>query len=96
MTSQTLALIVKSIVSQQHQLIGPLAIDQANKVAGLKVTNGGNLEISVTGQDSRQILSQLVQKYEDLFGLASVEVCKDAIRETQIEVSDKELPAILR
>ena len=46
------------------------------------------------GIPSREILQKLVEQYQHLFGQASVEVCKDAIKNMQ--VSPDSLPALLR
>lgn len=88
--------IVKSIVEHQQLIIGPLALEQANKVPGLNVSNGDNLQIKVTGSDNDKILTELVEKYEQLFGRASVEVCRDAVKEVKPRVSTDQLPQILR
>lgn len=87
--------IVKSIVEHQQQIVGPLAVEQANKVTGLKVLDGQNITVSVSGSDDKKILAQLVEKYEVLFGRASIEVCKDAIREIRPKISAEVLPDIL-
>ena len=42
------------------------------------------------------VLEKLVKQYEKLFGQASIEVCKDAVREVQNTVSKADLPEILQ
>lgn len=81
-----------AIVNHQKDIIGPLAFEQAKKVPGVVVT-AGNIEISA---DPSSTLIGLVQKYEELFGQTSIEVCKDAIRELGVSISSKDLPAILQ
>jgi len=76
------------------QIIGPLAQEQANKVNGLTVS-GDLTSIAISG-NSRAILGDLVQHYEQIFGQASVEACKDAVKETQLTLSKDDLPAILQ
>jgi hypothetical protein len=95
---QTSALqtLVESIIEHQKNIIGPLAIDQAKKVPGLIVVDGNKLRVEVNTPDTQALLIQLVKKYEDLFGLTSVEVCKEAVKESQIPITDKDLPEILR
>ncbi|OGK21965.1 hypothetical protein A3C23_00330 [Candidatus Roizmanbacteria bacterium RIFCSPHIGHO2_02_FULL_37_13b] len=91
-----LKLIIKSIVEHQQAVIGPLAIEQANKVPGIKVDDGVDLKVNVTGDNTSKILDELVKKYEVLFGQASVEVCKDAIKEIKSKVDIDKLPQILQ
>jgi hypothetical protein len=91
-----LANIIKVIIAHQAMIIGPLAIEQANKVIGLKVKDGINISVEVKEGDPDTILTSLVKKYEELFGRASVEVCKDAVKELKPSVSNDDLPAILR
>lgn len=85
--------VVKSIIDHQELVIGPLARDQAKKVAGIKVGEDGKL---IVKGSAKEILSSLTKEYAKLFGQASVEVCKDAIRELSPPVSSDELPEILK
>ena len=57
-----LKLIIKSIVEHQEAVIGPLAIEQANKVPGIKVDDGVDLKVNVTGDNTSKILDELVKK----------------------------------
>lgn len=86
--------IISTIIDHQRLIIGPLADQQARKVAGITITDGGS--ITVKTKDPASILVDLVRSYEHLFGRASVEACKDALRETQISVPSDDLPDILR
>ncbi len=88
--------IVKSIIEHQQLVMGPLALEQANKVTGLNVSDGANIQVKITGSDSDKILTELVEKYEQLFGRASVEVCRDAVKEVKPPVEVDQLPQILR
>ena len=88
--------IIKSIIEHQQMVIGPLALEQANKVSGLKINNGDHLQVNLTSKNSKVILTELVKRYEQLFGRASVEVCRDAVREISPPVSITELPDILK
>lgn len=91
-----ISVVIKSIVQHQELVIGPLALEQANKVVGLKVSDGGDIKVVITGSDSDKILTELVKKYEQLFGKASIEVCRDAIKEVKPPVPEDQLPQILR
>ncbi len=88
--------IARVIIEHQFAVVGPLAIEQANKVAGLKASDGGTLKVEISSGDVKTVLTQLVQRYEELFGLASVEVCKDAVKEVNPPVPTDELPDILK
>lgn len=81
--------LAKAIVEQQEGIIGPLAWSEAKKVSGLSV-NGKQLFVSGEGI---KVLESLVRQYEKLFGRASVEACKDAIRG---KAKVDELPQILQ
>lgn len=87
--------LTKSIIEHQQMIVGPIALAQANKVSGLKAEDGGNITIELKG-DPKNILTDLVKKYEEIFGLASVEVCKDAVKEVKPPIPPEELPEILR
>ncbi len=82
-----------AIIQAQASIIGPIAIDQARQVQGLKVIDESNVKIE---GDFKQVITNLVKKYEYFFGQASIEVCKDAIREIQPSVDSKILPEILQ
>lgn len=86
--------ITKSIINHQQMIIGPLAMEQAKKVNGIQVSNDGT--ITVTSKNISQIIENLVVSYQHIFGQASVEACKDAIKESQLSLSPSDLPEILR
>lgn len=89
--------LVQSIIEHQKAIIGSLAIDQAKKVPGITVQNDQAILVQVKDtDDTRSLLSQLVKRYSDLFGMTSVEVCREAIKESQITISQEDLPEILR
>lgn len=79
----------EKIIKQQQGIIGPVALEQARKVPGLKV----NGTVAIEGNKT-QVLEKLVEQYEHLFGRASVEVCKDAI--SSIKLPPDQVPALLR
>lgn len=94
--STTVTNMVREIIAHQAMIIGPLAIEQANKVSGLKVSDGEKINIEIKGNDPGTVVTGLVRKYEELFGQASVEVCKDAIKEIKPPIPSDDLPDILR
>ena len=86
------ATVINQIIRQQISVIGSLAMDQAKNVQGLEVV--GQNEIRIKG-NGKQILENLVQEYSRLFGQASVEVCKDAVKEIHPPIPAEYLPQIL-
>lgn len=88
--------LIKVIIEHQYTIIGPLAIEQANKVPGLKVSYTDNVNIQLENADPKEILNNLVEKYKELFGNTSVEVCKDAIKEAHYTIPPDDLPDILK
>jgi hypothetical protein len=75
--------------------MGPLALVQARKVVGIAITNELSLEVEVRGEP-KKVLTDLVKQYAVLFGNASVEVCRDAVKDMGGLVDKKDLPVILQ
>lgn len=84
---------VSRIIKEQQSIIGPVALDQAKKVAGLEVS--GVDDIKVTG-NKKQVLGNLVNQYSKLFGKASIEVCKEAFEPYLDKIPSSEVPDILK
>jgi hypothetical protein len=82
---------VYNIINIQKQIIGPLALDMARRVANISV--GKNGEVEILG-DPLTVMHQLVKEYEVLFGELSVKVSRDSIKDMKFEPT--ELPEILR
>lgn len=85
--------VSRMIIKNQESILGPLAWDQARKVAGLKIDSNGS--VLVNG-DGKEVLGELVAQYEHLFGKASVEVCREALKEVNINIDPSDLPDILK
>lgn len=81
------------IIEDQELVIGPLAWREAKKVSGLKI--GADHAVKVDG-DSRSVLAGLVSQYEGLFGPASVQVCRDAVRSLLPKIPDADVPDVLK
>lgn len=88
------AQIAEKIIKEQETIIGPIALEQAQKVSGLKV-DSQNQQVSFEG-DKKMIIDNLVKKYQDLFGQASVEVCRQAVRSIIADAPQEQVPALLR
>lgn len=71
---------------QQPQLAG--------KVTGLRIDIAKH-EASIEG-DTKEVLENLVAQYEKLFGKASREVYRDAVRPLLSQVPENEIPAVLK
>ena len=69
-------------------------MDQAKQVGGIEMDNTGSV-IKING-DGKEVLEKLVEQFEKLFGKASVEACKDAVKEITPSIPTKDLPAILQ
>jgi hypothetical protein len=80
------------IIKQQEAIIGPVALDQAKRVKTIKISESN--EVTIIG-DGKSALNELVQEYSKIFGKASIEVCKDAIREIEPPIPTDNLPDIL-
>lgn len=74
--------------------MGPVAWEQASKVTGLRVDIKTHA-VTVEG-NSKEVLEKLVAQYERLFGPASREVCRDAVRPLLSQVSPDEIPTTLQ
>ena len=88
------AKIAEKIIEEKENIIGPIAIEQANKVQGLKI-DWPKREVSLIG-NATQVLQNLVDQYKQLFGQASVEVCKEALGKFKGQIPEDQLPSLLR
>ena len=87
------AQIAEKIIREQEDIVGPVALEQAKKVQGLRI-DWKNHEISFEG-DKKKIVESLVEQYRGLFGRASIEVCREAVRGIISRVPKDQLPSIL-
>ena len=83
----------EKIIEEQEKIIGPIAFEQAKKVPGLSVDLQKH-EVKIEG-DQKEILQKLVEQYQHLFGQASVEVCKDAVRNIIKQVPSDKIPSLI-
>jgi hypothetical protein len=86
--------IATRIVKEQELIIGPIAWQEAEKVAGLHVAPA-HAGISIDGNNGA-VIDSLVAQYEHLFGRASREVCKDAARSLLADLQPAQVPVSLR
>ncbi len=85
--------LVLRIVREQELVIGPLAWREAKKVSGLQVGEDGQVKVSGS---FKIVLQALVQRYEGLFGPASVDVCREAVKGLLPDVPKEDVPDVLR
>ncbi len=85
--------IVEKIIKEQENIIGPIALEQAKKVPGLTVDLQKH-EVRFQG-NQKEILQHLIEQYEHLFGQASVEVCKDAVKDIIKQVPPNNVPSLI-
>jgi hypothetical protein len=88
--------IALRIISAQELVIGPLAWDEARKVQGLNVLDEKKGEVSLKDGDQKNIINQLVNQYEKIFGKASHAVCREAVQDLIAEMSTDEVPSSLK
>lgn len=86
--------VVEKIIQEQEKIIGPIALEQAQKVPGLRVDLGKHF-VQFEGNQT-DIIEKLVEKYKEIFGQASVEVCKEAAKKILIGVSKDSIPSLLQ
>jgi hypothetical protein len=86
--------LTEKIIKEQENVIGPIALEQAKKVSGLTI-NWDKHEVIISGNE-KDILEQLVNNYKHLFGQASVEVCKDAVKNIISKVPADKIPSQLQ
>lgn len=88
------AQIAEKIIEEQERIIGPIAIEEAERVQGLKV-DWKKHETRLEGSP-KDIIEKLIEQYRDFFGQASVEVCKEAVRGLVKNIPPEQLPKLLR
>ena len=84
---------IATIIKEQENIMGPLAIEEAKKVDGLVIKNAR--EFNIKGNPEK-ILQNLVMQFAKFFGQASIEVCKDAIKQVKPPIPHSQLPEVLR
>lgn len=86
--------ITTRIIKEQELIIGPLAWEEARMVSGLKVDILQHA-IEIEGE-ATAVVNGLVKQYERLFGRASVEVCKDAVKDIITNMPKEQVPSLLK
>ena len=93
---QIYADICAQIIAGQQEIIGELAVDQAKLVDGLSVSyEAGQIHCTLSAEPV-SVIDKLIAQYQDFFGHAAVEVCKEAVSHLLIKLQQTEIPASLR
>lgn len=91
--STTFDLIVTKIIKEQELIIGPIAWQEAEHVLGIILDD--HTAAQVATENPKEIVDQLVGRYERLFGRASREVCKDAVKTLLADLAPSDIPSTL-
>jgi len=86
--------IVVKIIQQQEDIIGPIAVEQAEHVKELKI-DWSHHQVEVSG-NAPAALDKLVEQYKILFGQIAVETCKEAASNLLSQLPAEEQPKSLR
>ena len=86
--------IAEKIIEQQESIIGPVAVQQAQKVKELKI-DWPNHDVDISGSPQVAI-DELVDQYKELFGQIAVETCKEAVARYLSQVPADQLPNSLK
>jgi hypothetical protein len=88
------AQIVVKIIAAQEAIIGPVAIEQATRVSGIKV-DWPKHQVDISGNEAEAV-DKLIEIYKELFGQISVEVSKESAGALLQQLSPDELPEALK
>jgi len=88
------AQIAESIIEHQEAIIGPVAVEQAERVPHLHIAWDKH-EVSIDS-DPANVVDDLVRIYEHLFGRVSVEVSKEAAASLLAQLQPDGRPQTLR
>jgi hypothetical protein len=87
--------MANKIVKEQELVIGPLAWIEASKVPGIRIDKVNRI-VELGDDNGTQVINGLVNQYKRLFGLASQEVCKEAVKNLLTGLSQTEIPLSLQ
>jgi hypothetical protein len=87
------AQLIDRIIKAQEAVVGPIAFEQAKKVSGLTVDESLHT-VKINGNE-KEAIDTLIKQYEGLFGRASVEVCRDAVKTLTAGMPKEQVPSLL-
>lgn len=82
------------IIQSQEGIIGPVAVEQAQRVDGMTVEWAAH-KVTITGDKVRAV-EDLIDKYKELFGQISVEVSRDAVAHLMLQLPADKIPRHLK
>ncbi len=88
------AQIVVKIIKAQEAIIGPVAVEQAQRVPHLKI-DWPSTQVSIDGDEAAAV-NALVKVYQELFGQISKEVSKEAATPLLGQLPADHLPEALK
>lgn len=88
--------IVIKIIKEQELIIGPVAWNEARKIPELKNLDRNRNDVNFSDKDPKAVIDNLVGQYENIFGRASREVCKEAAAPLTAELEASEVPSTLK
>ena len=88
------AQIIEKIIQAQEAIIGPVAIEQAERVPHLTL-NWDKHQVSIDGNEPEAV-NALIDVYSAIFGQISKEVSKEAASPLLGKLSGDKLPSALR
>lgn len=88
--------IAIKIIKEQEQVVGPIAWNEAGKVKGLHIIDKKTGALSIDESEGRSVVDRLINQYENLFGRASREVCKEAAASLVADMAPGEVPSSLQ
>jgi len=87
--------IAERIIKEQELVIGPVAWNEARKVSGLQII-GNKIDINNSSGDPKSVIDRLISQYENIFGRASREVCREAVAALVADMPMSDIPTSLR
>lgn len=87
---ESIELVIKKIIKEQSQIIGPLAIELASKSKSISIPNNEIDSLKVLG-DPKLALKDIMNTYSKLFGQVSLDVCISAARDSGISLNELEI-----
>lgn len=88
------AQIIEKIIKAQEAIIGPVAIEQAERVPHLKI-DWDKHTVTINGNEPEAV-NALIEVYQELFGQISKEVSKEAAAPLLGKLSGDQLPSALK
>ncbi len=83
--------MVWGIIKHQEKIVGPVAWILAKKVIGLIITSLNPAGIKIA-DEPKQVIDELVGKYEYLFGRLGILECRSAVNDIITDMHTNDVP----